>query len=256
MENRRSHVSGYSAIGATAALSVVVLLGTVGWQTYRSFYPAAAPSQIAEASANPAPGNILPTTSTVGSSVIGAAVLEDLVSRYTKLQEAGKYSPEAGQRVAEEMASTLIPEVPFTHHVAADITTDSVTSADRALAYRRDLQESLAPLLKNTQAEFEIFAYYTDTKDAKYLIQLKEVAANYRAAAQATAKVVVPKDAVEAHIGILNALAQFAATLDAQVANVRDPLASVALLRSYNEAEAGVLSSFNTLATYFRQKST
>ncbi len=34
-----------------------------------------------------------------------------------------------------------------------------------------------------------------------------------------------------------------------------DPFASVALLRSYNEAEADILTSFNALTTYYKSKS-
>ncbi len=257
MEKERSHVSGFSAIGVTAALSVLIFLGVTGWQTYQAFV-ANEKSYVAidvkKGDASSASPDLPGATSNVGSSAIGAAVLEELVARYVTLQKKGIYTPEMGQREAEEMASTLLPDVPFTHYSASDIATDPITTKERALIYRRDLQESLKPLLENKQAEFEIFAYYIDTKDTKYLMQLKAAAQNYRAAARATVRVVVPKDAVAEHIAILNAMEEFAATLDAQVANVSDPLASLALLRTYNQAEAKMLTSFNALTTYYKEK--
>ncbi len=256
VETRRLHTSGFSAIRVAAVLSVVVLMGAVGWRGYEYLGGAtlSATNTGVATSTSSATDNQIPITQTVGSTAIGAAVLDDLVSRYNSLQERGIYTPEIGQKVAEEMASTLIPEVPFTRHTAAEVVTDPTMSSDRALTYRRDLQESLKPLLENKQAGFEIFALYTDTRDPKYLTELRQAAENYRKAVHASMQVIVPKDAVDEHVAILNALEQFAATLDAQAMNANDPLASVALLRTYNESEAGVLSSFNALATYFREK--
>jgi len=108
--------------------------------------------------------------------------------------------------------------------------------------------------LKNTQPEYEIFAYYVSTKDKKNLEKLRAAAQNYRAAAGATAHVVPPKDALNEHLGILNSTEEFAATLDVLVANADDPFASVAALRTYNQAEADVLDSFSALAKYYREK--
>ena len=148
------------------------------------------------------------------------------------------------------MAVALKAPVEYHAYTASDITIIADTSYERMLAYRSDLQKSLAPLLKNTQPEFEIFAYYVDTKDRAYLTKLQAIAANYRAAASATSRVSPPRDALAQHLGILNAMEEFAAL----AANADDPFAAVALLRTYNEAESRVLFSFKALATYYRQK--
>ncbi len=47
---------------------------------------------------------------------------------------------------------------------------------------------------------------------------------------------------------------EFAATLDQLAAHADDPFASVALLRGYNQAETDMLTSFNSLASYFKSK--
>lgn len=188
------------------------------------------------------------------ATALGSSVLGGLVSRYISLQQQGVYTPEVGQKVAEKMAAA--DGAPISYHVYAtsDITATADTSYARMLAYRSDLQTSLAPLLKNKQPEYEIFAYYIQTKDKTYLAKLQAAAQNYRAAVDATARVTPPADAVNTHVGMLNALGAFAATLDTLSQNADDPFASVVALRTYNQAEATVLASFQSLVSYEKQK--
>ena len=250
---------GFSPIFITAAISIIALLAVAGWQidtavrerSATSSY-IAAPDGPSAASADALAGSTL--SSDAGVTPIGSVVLDGIVEKYLSLQQQGLYTQEVGEKSAEKMAETL--KVPISYHTyaGADITTTADTSYARMLAYRGDLQVSLAPLLKNTQPEYEIFAYYVSTKDKKNLEKLQAAAQNYRAAANATARVVPPKDALSQHIGILNAMEAFAATLDTMVANADDPFASVILLRSYNEAETDVLTSFASLAKYYREK--
>ncbi len=262
MENRRSSQSGFSAISITAALSVFALLGAVGWQITQTVQQKnAATSYVASSAASVNESEVsdalfLADGDTVfeGESPLGVEILDGIVSKYVALQDQGLYTEELGESVATKMAETLKPTVPSRTYTSSDIQTDSDTSAKRLLAYGDDLRTSLAPLRKNTQPEFEIFAYYIDTKDEKYLTRLKDVAGYYRAAANATAKIVVPADAVTEHVAILNAMEEFAATLDALAANAGDPYASTALLRTYNQAESDMYLSFKALAGYYKQK--
>jgi hypothetical protein len=122
------------------------------------------------------------------------------------------------------------------------------------LRYRDDLRTALAPLLKNTGSELEIYGKYIETSDPSYLEQLSAAAVNYRAAADNAAAVTVPNDAVNYHKDILNAMEEFAATLDQMAAHATDPLASAALLRTYNQAESDMYTSFNSLSLYYSQK--
>ena len=75
-------------------------------------------------------------------------------------------------------------------------------------------------------------------------------------ASSATARVAVPRDALSFHLAILNALEQFAAALNTLAANADDPLAAVVVLRAFNQAETNVLTSFASLAKYYREKQT
>ncbi len=254
----RASSRGFSAIFVTAALSAFVLLAVASWQisaairgrTNESSYVAASTGALENADAL-ASSTLLSGTA---ATPIGASVFDGLVSKYLSLQEQGLYTQEVGEKTAEKMAEGLKVPIPFHTYAAADITTTADTSYTRMLTYRADLQLSLAPLLKNTQPEYEIFAYYINTKDKKNLEKLQAAAQNYRAAASATAHVVAPKDALSAHVDMLNSMEKFAATLDTLAANADDPFAAVTVLRSYNEAETDVLSSFASLAKYYREK--
>ena len=114
--------------------------------------------------------------------------------------------------------------------------------------------KTLAMKLKNTEYELNMFARYIDTGDVEYLARLERTVENYRAAAENAAQLTVPADAVVHHIRVLNALSEFAATLDGLKDNAGDPFASVALLRTYNTAEQNVYLSFDALARYARNK--
>lgn len=254
-----SSEAGFSPIFITAAISIVALLAVMGWQINGAVHERdVASSYVAAVDGSDAASADILASSTTSSepqtTEIGSAVLGGLVEKYLSLQEQGLYTPEVGEKTAEKMAEALKVPVLYRTYTTADITTTADTSYARMLAYRADLQVSLSSLLKNTQPEYEIFAYYVSTKDKKNLEKLQTAAQNYRAAAQGTLRVVPPKDALSQHLGILNAMEEFAATLDALVANADDPFASVVLLRAYNQGETDVLTSFAALAKYYREK--
>jgi hypothetical protein len=264
---------GFSPIFITAALSIATLLAVAGFEIERvinqknitTSYAAVAPA-VSSSSTSDAPSPtiaatapatttiVYATTSPEGYTPIGSAIFDSVVSSYATLQSQGMYSANAGQTIGQNMAANIKPSISYKTFAPSDIHTDSDTSYTRMLRYRADLQTSLAPLMKNKQAEYEIFGLYVQTGDASYLAQLKTAAQNYRDTAEATTKVIAPIDAVSYQVAMQNAMEEFASTLDAMADNATDPIASVALLRTYDQAEADVLTSFNAFVTYEKQK--
>ena len=252
---------GFSPIFVTAGVSLAVLLAVGIWQIGSAFRERGdATSYVAMNEGESAGKSAEAATSTLyaedGTTPIGSAVLDGIVAEYLDLQERGLYTQEVAEKTAEKMAEGLVVPLSYRTYAAADIETTADTSYARMLAYRSDLQASLAPLLKNTEPEYEIFGTYVLTNDAKHLEKLRAAAQNYRAAAGATARVAVPRDALSFHLAILNALEQFAAALNTLAANADDPLAAVVVLRAFNQAETNVLTSFASLAKYYREKQT
>lgn len=189
-----------------------------------------------------------------GLSNIAGNVTGVLLESYATLAESGEYTSDAGERIAGDVAESLRARVSYKTYGANEVTTTSDTSYDRMLTYRGDMQVALGPLLKNTEYELNIFARYIESGDADNLAQLQRTAENYRAATEQAAKLTVPADALPHHVAILNALSEFAATLDGLTEHADDPFASVALLRTYNSAEQNVYLSFDALARYARNK--
>jgi len=251
---------GFSPIFITAGVSLVVLLAVAGWQIDSAI------RQRGDATSYVATSNDSDTLATDNSAAnstiasggettpLGSAILDGIVEKYLSLQQQGLYTREVAEKTAEKMAEGLVVPLSSRTYTAADIPVAADTSYARMLAYRADLQMSLAPLMKNTEPEYEIFAYYVSTKDTKNLEKLRAAAQNYRAAANATARVIPPKDALLYHLGVLNALEEFAVALDTLAANADDPFAAVVVLRTYNQAETNVLTSFASLAKYYREK--
>lgn len=257
---------GFSPIFITAAVSIVALLAVVMWQMNRTLTTTGTPAALVPTTGtstvappvfttiNEASASDTAATSSDPLSELGTAVINQLSNAYVQMQEAGAYSTSTVLAMGQSLAPYVAANVSYPTFSSADIQTDTDTSYTRMLQYRSDLRTALAPLLKNTEPEYAIFAQYVDTKDVTYLTKLQTIAQNYRTAASNTARVVVPEDAVPFHLAILDAMEEFASTLDAMIAHAGDPFASVALLRGYNQAESDMLNSFNTLTTYYKGK--
>lgn len=246
----------------TAALSVALLLAVVGWEIEKtlrdkqeasSFIAVPIENDALELQHPPSAG-AGDATATDPVASIGPAIIDQLLGAYLQMKQDGTYTDDGGKKTAADLAPFVKAPVPYRAYRASDLKTDSDTSYTRMLLYRSDLRDALAPLLENTQPEYEIFALYASTKDPAYLARLREVAQNYRDAEDATARVVVPRDAVPYHVAIVNAMGEFASVLDAIAAHADDPFAAVALLRTYNEGEADILTSFRALTTYYKSK--
>jgi hypothetical protein len=197
-----------------------------------------------------------PSATSSGDSLalIGPAVMAQLIGEYSGLQEQGIYTPEAGAAAAAQIAGRMWAALSYKTYTRAEIPTDTDTSYARAMQYRTDLQKSLVPLMDNDDYELDFLARYSATGDAKYLDDMRAVAADYREAARLTSQIVVPQDAVDMHIAILGAMEYFAAVLEQLAAHVDDPFAAAALIRTYNDAEYAMLSSFGQLGPYYRSK--
>lgn len=189
-----------------------------------------------------------------GLSNIAENVSGALLGSYAALAEGGTYTPEEGEKIAEDIAASLKASVSYPMYSAADLKTDSDTSYERMLAYRSDLRIALEPLLKNPGYELGIFANYIESREVRYLEELHATAANYRLAVEGAANIVVPVDASAEHVAILNALSEFGTIVDRLARYADDAFASAALLRTYQSSESNLLVSFNKLTEYYRSK--
>lgn len=273
----RAYSGRLSGIAATAALSVAVLLSALVWQITSTIDSKRASLQAVSnyskgGSASAAQENVpenaagLPQLGIAENaeetrpydpndlSQIGDNALGKLIGGYVVLKQSGAYTAEAGERVAENVASSLTAPVAYAPTLESDIKVDPDIAYERMLQYRSDMRIAFAPLLQNTEAEFALFARYVETRDKSNLAELSGYAERYKKAAENAKKAVVPKDSVSYHVRIVNSLLQFAATLEAMVKHADDPMASLALLRTYNSAELEVFTSFNSLAAFQRNK--
>lgn len=262
----------FSPIVITAALSVLLFFGAVVWQATRSV-------ETVNSGALVAPGTVYavqrnqtyaanPGTAALSSGYgAGAAsagpndfshtendVFGQLVGTYVALKNAGTYTEEKGAQIAESLAEATVASVAFTPLTQGDIKTDADVSYARILVYRNDVEAALAPMLLNSESELGIFNDYVQTRDRHNLVILGEAAERYRTTVSLLSAMTVPQDALLYHLGVTNALLQFATTLDAMIQNAGDPMATLALLRTYNNAEQDVYASFNALSSYEKRK--
>jgi hypothetical protein len=265
VNNERSYRGGFLGLGATAALSVVVLVGSVGWKILESQeVQTNALTAGARASSSGTTNALQQNTNTAQNSAVAAspydpAVISDnvaskLAADYARMQQSGNYTAEQRAQVAQSLGANLKATVTYKSYTVSDIPTDTDTSYARMLTYRGDLQTSFAPLLLNKSPELDMLTKYAQTSDPTYLHELTAAANNYTSAAQKTSRVTVPIDAVTIQVNLLNAMQEFAATLNQMAISANDPFVEATLLNTYMKAQQNMFGSFNDLYTYYKSK--
>jgi len=265
VEDERSRGSGFLGVGTprhravpislTAGLCVAVLLTAIAWSATRQISASNAPGA-AETTALPAAGSDAAQNSAAADATstdlsgFAPAVVGELAGMYSALQQKGAYTPETGAAAASQLAPLLKAPLSYKTFTILDIPIVHDTSYARLQKYQADLRAALAPLSEQTTPEIAVFSAYVQTGDSKYLDQLRSAAQKYADAAGAAAKVIVPQDAVAEHIGILNTMEEFSADLRALADNAQDPITTIALLQTYNDAESDMIVSFNSFASY------
>lgn len=271
----RAYRSGLSSIVATASISIAILLSALVWEITAtanskeaslhaiSNYSKEEKDSSGQKGASENTGASQAGTESAADakpydpndlSKISDDAFGKLIGTYIALKQEGAYTASAGDRAAEEVASSLNAPAVYAPIFQSDIKTDPDTSFERMLQYRSDMRTALEPLLQNTEPEFGLFARYIETRDKSNLAKLSEYALRYKKAAENLKGTTAPKDSVFYHARIANSLLFFATTLEQMAKYADEPLTSLALLRTYNESELEVLTSFNDLASFEKSK--
>ncbi|OHB18838.1 MAG: hypothetical protein A2854_03185 [Parcubacteria group bacterium RIFCSPHIGHO2_01_FULL_56_18] len=276
---------GVSSIATTAALSVAILIAASGWyvgnmmranralaeNTSREPVQRQEYQPVEDADGNGTPDwqdellgsgvEISTTTSSTTSplasdpvSSIGSALIRSLVSGYASLKQYDSYTPDRGEKLANTLAASFIAPDISTAHTAEEFTIDAGSSQERLLKYRSDMRIALSGIVDiEAEPEFTLFARFIQTEDPQWLDKLSQAAQNYRVAETQMLQVNVPVGAVDIHLRVVNATATFAQTLERLVRFANDSLATMALLRTYNESEREFLLAFDALAKFYVQ---
>jgi hypothetical protein len=186
---------------------------------------------------------------------IGSALIRSLVSGYTSLKQYDSYTPERGEKLASTLATSFKAPDTTKQHTRTELSIDEEGSLQRMQQYRTDMQIALADIVDlDAEPEFATFARFIQTGDPRWLDKLSESTRKYRIAEASLLKVNVPASAVDVHLRAVNAVAFFAETLERLVRFANDPLATMALLRTYNESEREFLLAFDALAKFYVEK--
>ncbi|MEK7509611.1 MAG: hypothetical protein AAB605_02760 [Patescibacteria group bacterium] len=277
------YVRGVSPIAITAALSVAVLIAAIGSYigsatqaqkvvaVAESRKPAERQTYIAieDADGNGVPdwrdalaeaGIAIATTTEPAApaapqdplATMGSSVLQSVVSGYLSLKEYNQYTPARGEQLAQTIATNLRAPAIFMPHTTDELIIDADTSQERILRYRADMQEATARMVDfSAEPEFTIFARFIATEDTSWLDKLSATAKNYRDVEHAMLAVSTPASAIETHLRAVNALGKFTETLERLVRFANDPIATAALLRTYNEDEREMFLAFDALAKFY-----
>jgi hypothetical protein len=259
VETAQTGFFGISSSRLSAYLAVLLLVAFVGWRAGTSTSTASPQIQVAASATDNTSNDALAAlaASTVeppeGVTELGASIVAQAVVAFDKATQQAS-SSDAGIAAVQSYGAELKPPIQYKIYSAGEVKTDQNTSKDRVLSYRADLRAALAPLLENKEFELDVFAKYVDTKDPKYLNDLRTASQNYKLAIANTEKVIAPADAASYHAAILTAMSEFSAMLDTLADNATDPIASSALMRNFLDAEGSMVASFNSIGKYSGEK--
>lgn len=201
------------------------------------------------------------STSTDGSMPESSQSVADMISDgflngYVALKESGRYTPETANELGQSIGSHVRAPSQFVMHGESAVQKDPDTSSARALQYRADMRDALAILITDAPPEFETFGLYIETKNPARLHELEDAVNRYTAAENALLEIVTPHDAANLHLRAINALGAYADSLRQLIRYADEPLSTLAVLRTYNDAEREMLYAFDALASYYVRKST
>jgi hypothetical protein len=201
-------------------------------------------------SSTPEGGAVATSTATIGD-----VISQQLIEGYVSLKESGRFTPEKASQLGESIGESVRAPLQFVQHGEHEIKTDPNTSLERSLQYREDMRGALAGLIYDSLPEFEIFGLYIETKNPERLRELEDAALRYQEAEKATLAVIVPEDAKEIHVRAVNSLGAYADSLRQLIRYANEPLATLAVLRTYNDSEREMLYAFDALASFYVRKS-
>jgi hypothetical protein len=106
-------------------------------------------------------------------------------------------------------------------------------------------------LISDEEYELTLYGAFVQTGDVQWLDRLSNAAKRYREAEKNLVGLTVPEDAAPQHLQLANALGAYGETLDRMARFAKDPLASMALLTTYNEKERDVDLAFEKMVKYY-----
>jgi hypothetical protein len=210
--------------------------------------PAVADKEVANA-------RLASSTEVSASSVVStpetSKLVDKVVTAYTGAQmTAQALTPED---IANQISSGLEAPGTYKPHLASEIKTVAINTKERAARYQEDMRKAMEPMLTFKSSEIELIGRYVAQKDPAAMSELEHIASVDDAVASAMLKVVVPTDALDRHLEAINALTYFSATLHTIVKYSNDPIASLTLLRVFNDAEKRMNAAYGQLGVYYSQ---
>ncbi len=190
------------------------------------------------------------STSTSPEDAIGSR----LIGEYLYLKNQNAYTSGRGEKLGNELSSYINYNTRFTPYTESDMVVSMDTSASAIEMHRKALQGALDPFLGIKDPEFLLYAYFVKNKDMTALAELRERAALYQSVAESVLSIPAPRDIADVQLEIANSLSFFSLVLTNMVDKANDPIASLALLKTYNQSERYVQTTFGALTAYYREK--
>ncbi len=171
-----------------------------------------------------------------GPSITGS-IGARIASQVASLKENGEYTPEKGLAIADAVLNEVSATASFTPYPESSFAPTVPPTADNVRTYSSVMQTALSPLTELPGTDFILFANYLYSGKTDSLDEMRRRATLYSSIARSLILIRAPRDIATDHQRLANGLLYFQSVTTQMTQRADDPLATLALIRAYNEAE-------------------
>ncbi len=196
-------------------------------------------------------------TSTFDETTLTAQISQDFMSEYIKLKGSG-------QSVTQEDIANLAQKVLLNPkysrsigaaYVASNIRIDDFSDKDEIALYKKSIKNLIQFSLNQSRYDpATIVTEALNTKNFDVLKKLDPSIAASKFAINNLLTISVPKNAVTAHLMVLNSISNILADLESMRVLESDPVRSFSAIYSYNSHITSLVSALNLIGKYIIAK--
>lgn len=178
----------------------------------------------------------------------------EIFGAYIQSKQQGTYDDEAFQYLVAQTTDERFDAENTTSYTRDDLTVTADTSTARVARYESSLQEALAAIAEIEEYELTMYGRALEQESEADFAKLEAASDVYASIAEDLLAVAVPADAVEAHLSLVNAFANFAQVLSRMTQSPDDPIIAFVATRSFLEGEDMIKTAYSEIDIYFTLK--
>ena len=178
----------------------------------------------------------------------------EIFGAYIQSKQQGSFDSASFDEVIAQAIESQFSQRAATQYALKDIETTTDISQPRTLMYRDQFQQAILPVTQIGEYELMTYGRAIESGDPAEFEKLTAAATIYDEIAQTLLTIIVPEDAAQAHLDLINSFATFASILNTMTKTPEDPLLTFIATRDFLEGEDAIKLAYSQIDIYFTLK--